>query len=210
MTAAAKPDPRLGLLRLEELYERHFRLGKRFYREPSRAVGWETCLYLWYFLADTRPRSILDMGAGLSTAVIRLYRQICQPHLVTWTTDHLKKWLAVAEIELIRDALPHDHMYLQEHLEHEDAISLVPPFPVIFFDLNGLDGRIERVDLVDRWLAPGGTLLLDDWHHSHYRIEMRAALEARGFAVESLPSTEDEFGRFLARATRIEDPDGAP
>ena len=192
MSQTTAPSPDL----LAGLYERHL---QRKGRRSQTAISLGAARALWRLLDGRAPGAVLELGSGFSSSVIRAWQR-AHPGAVVYTTDSEWKWLGVTLYELELEELDTSHML------HHDVFARLPGtqerFDLIFFDLADTDTRAQWAPRVVEWLRPAGLLVLDDWHMPHYRARVLPLLQERGFTVTPLPETTDEFGRYLATATR--------
>lgn len=148
-----------------------------------------------------RPCRVADLGSGLSSALLRALA----PHLglEVWTVDTEWKWLGTTLYELEREGLGTEHCH---HMDIVESLGkrLKGHFDVLFVDCGNMAYRLELAQRgrLDFWLAPGGLMLLDDWHTEHYHPTMTALLEKQGFVVKPCRGSKDVHGRFLAEARR--------
>lgn len=147
-----------------------------------------------------RPCRVADLGSGLSSALLRSLAQRIE--LDVWTVDTEWKWLGTTLAELEREGLSTEHCH---HIDIFDGLPrLKGYFDVVFVDCGNMAYRIElaKRGRLAYWLAPGGLMLLDDWHTEHYHPTMTALLEQQGFVVKPCRGSTDVHGRFLAEARR--------
>lgn len=183
---------------LPALYEGHF---GRNHRRPMTAISLQAAEWLWRTLDARRPARILELGSGFSSTLFRTWQQVCPPCDV-WTTDTEWRWLGATMGELELLGLDTSHCHHQDVFAHLPDAMLHGRFPFVFFDLDDTKTRLRWLSRVLNWLAPGGLLVLDDWHMDHYRLPAVHALDAAGFRFREVAETRDEFGRVLAVAER--------
>lgn len=188
---------------LAALTERFFALGAPpahdaarpwRYRRRVTSLGWPAVAYLGALVETHRPARILDLGSGLTSLVLRSLSAD------VWTTDTSPGWLTKTLLELQREGLSTDRCYTQATFEQDRASRLT--YDLISADIADTGFRRGLAPRLAGWLAPGGRIVLDDWHLPGYAEGMGAALRTLGFAVTAQPDTIDEFGRFVALATR--------
>lgn len=192
-------------------YERFFALGGPpandaarpwKYRRRETSLRLAGCLVLAKLVRERRPALALDLGSGLTTVLLRgMIREL--PEMRVVTTDLSRGWLETTRAELERERLPLADLYLHSEWERFDHVHR---FDLISVDIGNLTQRVEMAANLDRWLAPGGILVLDDWHMDEdgFPQRMTEALEALGFAITVRDDSIDEAGGFLATAERIQ------
>ena len=185
---------------LAAMRERHLSRNKR---RDTTAMGTEGAIVLLELVARgaaaRHPYRVADLGSGFSSAALRWLAT--QLPLEVWTVDTSARWLATTQDELRREGLELGRCY-----EFEPFAATAPAhhFDLLFVDIGPMPFRVGLAadGSLGRWLAPGGTIVLDDWHTEHYRIAMLPRLEAQGFTVTELPASRDTHGRYLASASR--------
>ena len=185
------------------VYERFFAEGRNSERpwhgrRECTSIGWPTIRWCAAWVQERRtPPRVLDLGSGLTTIVLHhLLRVGAITELLS--SDTSRQWLAKTQEELTRDGLNGGRLLLQNELER--LPDLGSRFDLIVLDLGTTMDRVRRLPQITTWLAPGGLILLDDWHMQPYRDLATVCLS--GFAIQPLSATRDEFGRFAATATR--------
>lgn len=187
-----------------EMRERHLKANNR---RDQTAMGIEGAVTLVAAVSAVAGRlgricRVADLGSGFSSALLRRLAQ--HVALEVWTVDTDWKWLGATLAELEWENVGTDHCH---HLDVFDAMTeLEGHFDVLFVDIGPTAVRVRLAERgrLGYWLAPGGLILLDDWHMPHYREAMQPALEAQGFAVKPCRGSQDRHGRYLAEARRIE------
>jgi hypothetical protein len=178
-------------------------------RRDCTAIGVAAAAWVWRACEREQARGaavafrVLELGSGFSSTVLRLWQQQAPPVTDVWTVDDEARWLATTRIELAGLGLPVDNLWDFAVLLAADPGAFAPGcFGLVFVDLDGTGTRVRHAEQFVKWTAPGGLLVLDDWHMAHYREPMTARLAALGLAVVPVPETTDAYGRYLAWARR--------
>lgn len=190
---------------VRKMYERFFRIHGApagsdrpwQYRRRETSLRLAGCLVLEQIVNERTPKRILDLGSGLTTHLLRNLAFPLQATVVTTDTD--RKWLNKTIDELHRDGWHSDSCYTQDEFEQHTW----PPFDLISVDCGNLTYRATLAPKLAEWCAPGGVLVLDDWHMEPYPQVMGDALRALGFDVTPRADSIDEAGGFLATAERV-------
>ncbi len=142
----------------------------------------------------------LDIGSGFSSVVLR---RLCGRGDVdvVYTLDTAPKWLQTTLYELEDLELNTEHCLDYGLFEQLQSVRM-RTFHLLLLDSASTEHRIEVLPIVTKWLAPQGTLVLDDWHMPHYTRHAVPLLNRLGFAITEHPETKDAHGRFLATAQR--------
>lgn len=184
-------------------------------RRDETASGLQTGWHLWERATQEAERlgrgiKILDLGSGYSSLVLRHWLQQQQRtgwsrgHEV-WTTDTEWRWLGATMFELELNGLDTAHCHHQALFEQLSPERIWDQFDLVFVDLDRLAERVRRAADISLWARPGALLILDDWHHQGYTVDMTAMLRGLGgFTVpEPIPTTMDHHGRYVAEVRRL-------
>lgn len=194
-------------LDVRALYDRFFELGGPpprhqdrpwAYRRRSTSLRLPGCLLVADLVRTRKPARVLDLGSGLTSVLLRSLAKHEAPDMCVVTTDLSPHWLAVTVKELIRDGLDYGRCYIQPDFE---ALTL-EPFDLITVDIGDTAYRYGSAEKIAGWVAPGGVIVLDDWHLHTYPDRMGEALARLGFDVTVHHGTLDQFGGKVATAER--------
>lgn len=183
---------------LRDVYDDYLRGRGDPHRQAMSAMGWESARYLERMLPEWKPSTVLDLGSGFTSVVLRRYMAAAKPQPLVVTVEQHPTFLEFTKRDCARFGLPSGQWYLLDEFKHKPA-----GFELVVLDLAGTDSRVELFPQVHEWLVRGGRLVLDDWHMAHYREGMEPLLRERGYILTTLETeTLDEFGRYLAVATK--------
>lgn len=184
---------------LEDVYEWHLEQSDR---RKNIAIGLDACRWLVDFCEQRSVESVLDCGSGMSTLAIRWWAEQADHAVTTVTTDHERRWLTKTRSECEELGLDTDHFYFHDCLfrEMHDEMEL-EEFDVVFMDLASPYRRIAEISRLD---GVTDCVVLDDWQFDDYRKIAGEEYRGRGYQIEVLSETEDEFGRLMALAERME------
>ena len=185
-------------LSLFEVY-RHYLKGRGDpHRQAQSAMGYESGKYLEKMLPEWGPATVLDLGSGFSSVVLRRYAARMKPTPQVVTVDQFDVFLRLTQRDCAELQLPDGSWHLLHEFKHTPA-----GFELVVLDLAGVMPRVRLFPQVDEWLVPGGRLVLDDWQMVDSRAGMEPLLKAHGYGLTVLESeTRDEFGRYLAVANK--------
>ncbi len=162
---------------------------------PNMAASWETLEWLWQTAMAIRPRSILDLGSGVSSAVLRSLPR----GPAVWTVDDDPNWLDRTFHFLSANRLNTSRMYpLQAFESHWPR----GEFDLVFYDLGSIRTRVERLAWAAARVAPSGAIILDDMHFPEVATAVAQCLSEYRWQVVPIFETIDSYGRFAALATR--------
>lgn len=153
-------------------------------------VSLETAALLSALIRAARPQSILDLGSGFSSFVVRE----AAPHDATiLSLDDSPEWLDKTRAYLALQGVPDSRLmtfddYTKSH--HEQ-------FALVFHDFGSMDTRERTIPWVLDRTRSGAICLFDGCHRTPYRYRLHEALRARGFTSYDLRRrTRDSYGRF--------------
>jgi len=160
---------------------------------PKMAISLELAIFLLAFCNLTRPRSVLDLGSGFSSFVLRLYQER-SPHQVTvCSVDDSQVWLSKTTTFLTNHGMPTESLIMWERFCAENR----ERFDLVLHDLGTFKMRIRTLGAALTRIAPGGFAILDDMHKLSYRRFVEKALRERNLTHFSLQAfTKDSIGRF--------------
>lgn len=156
---------------LDVQLERVSRLYRHYCKQVSpqdMAAAPATCAYLFDLCVKFQPRRVLDLGSGLSSAVLRKYQQEHDPACEIVSLDDDADWL-----ERTRDFLQHNEL-------STDGLALFAgtvdgKFDIVFHDLAGGKVREDVAATAMESLTPGGLIVLDDAHRHGEAYRLTAA-----------------------------------
>lgn len=154
-----------------------------------------TVAYLHHLCTVLRPNRVLDLGSGLSSAVLRKYQQEQNPSCEVVTVDDDSEWLEKTRKFLIDNELSAEQLCRPGDVKGE--------FDLVFHDMNGGEVRERAAAWAMRMARPGGVIVLDDAHR--HGDAYRKAAAAEGVDVYSLKSwTIDQMERHAALGIKSE------
>lgn len=162
------------------------------------AVSLPTAALLRCLCEHLRPRTILDLGSGFSSAVLRQYAQGAGNATVI-SVDDDAAWLGRTREYLERRGLPADRLFTWPDFRAEP----LQLFDFVFHDLGSVDTRRATLAAALDYVAPGGAAILDDLHKHRIESVARPIASAAGFKLVWVRElTLDEYGRFATWAQR--------
>lgn len=138
------------------------------------------------------------MGSGMTSMVLRSLGPEVGAEVTT--TDTSAHWLKVTRLELERDGLDSDRMYV--HDEFDRLGQLVGHFDLVCVDAGDTAFRVSQAPNIARWTAIRGLVVLDDYNLNNFGSRITQALDFYGFEVTPRPESLDEYGNMLATARR--------
>ena len=153
----------------------------------------QTCVMLMTLCAAFPAGRVMDLGSGISSYVLRLYKQQYQPGLTVHSIDTDAYWLNKSRDFVAQHGLDTEGFYLWD-----EAGELQEPCGLIFLDIQDYPKRQEFLPkILGRFCTPRTNILMDDMHWPRYRHAVSEFLWQRDFVHLSLEKeTRDEFGRY--------------
>jgi len=151
----------------------------------DHAVSPQTAAILRHVALTCSPGNILDLGSGLSTAILAA----AAPHaeLVSMDTDPV--WLA--------NTTGFDGVPKSQRVHMQLAAEPVGLFDLIFVDIANGTEREHWAHIGGEHLAPGGVIIFDDAQCESHRDTFRQVAAEQGLTLYSLHSlTNDAIGRW--------------
>lgn len=144
-----------------------------------------------------RPRHVLDLGSGFSSAVVRAHLSTGAAGHVT-SVDDDAAWLERTRAYLTGRRLPVDDLITYDAFRSAES----EPYDLVLHDLGSMETRADALSGVLDRCARGAVVLLDDVHKGPYREHVRRTLRARRLPYHNVhPLTYDHFGRFAFLVT---------
>ena len=141
------------------------------------------------------PQSVLDLGSGFSSYVVRRFAR--ESGAAVTSVDTSPEWLDRTGEFLAEEGLSTARLAVWSDFVNENTDT----FDLVLHDMGRKSQRSETFPQVLDLVEPGGHLLLDDMHKPHLQAYYRAALAARNVSSLSLRRlTLDRFGRYAALA----------
>lgn len=160
----------------------------------SMAVSLDLSVLMYALCRQLEPKSILDLGSGYSSAVLRYYAVNCPTVPKVVTVDDSSQWLKQTELFLSSHHLPTDCM-----IDWDSFSRLAPTqFDFIFYDLGHVrELRTKAFRQILQYAGPGGILVLDDMNFIGYRRYVKRILKKNRFESYSAEClAKDSIGRY--------------
>lgn len=161
--------------------------------EEAHAMSLEQAAFLLNLCKSMNPKSVVDLGSGFSSYVLRFYSRTSP--IEVYSVDDNAIWLEKSKHFLQAYNLDIDRMILAEDY-FTDPIKSVPD--LIYYDLGNMETRKYYLSKVlDFFSVNRDTLLIiDDIHKTDFRNYAIKTLKERSLTFYNLKkSTGDKFGR---------------
>lgn len=168
----------------------------------GHAASLELSLFLYRWCEQNQPKTIVDLGSGFTSYVLRLYKKN-HPGTDVTSVDDDANWFKKTEQFLVRQGVDTTQLELWDVFQHTPK-----KFDLVLYDLGRIPTRIANVDKPFDFIADGGVMVMDDIHFdatysAKYKIPppylgdvLYDAIKRHG--VNSLllkDQTIDDFGR---------------
>lgn len=148
----------------------------------SMAASEEISHFLASVCESLEPTSVLDLGSGFSSFVLRHYD--CE----VWSVDDDEAWLDKTKVFLAEYGLPTQNLLLLGDLDWSQQ------HDVVFHDIGSIALRKKLLLQAFAATRPGGLLILDDIHKIDLLQLVNKEFDVPRFSLRKW--TEDEYGRF--------------
>jgi len=152
------------------------------------ALSLETAALIWSLCNTRKPTSLLDLGSGFSSYVLRRWAHQAEDLVTVGSVDDDEVWLYKAEEFCREQEVPGGNFATWDAFKETNL-----RFDFIVYDLGRMKTRFENIGNALNLLKPGGLVVIDDMHKFNYSNEVRRVLAERGMsAVDMKLATIDE------------------
>jgi predicted O-methyltransferase YrrM len=160
------------------------------------ALSLETGALIYTLCESTQPKTLVDLGSGFSSYVVRSWRKqsiSCQD-CELWSVDDNPSWLLRAKEFCREQDVPVDNFEAWEQFEKSH---LEPTFDIVVYDLGSMQMRFHTIERALKLCKPGGLFIIDDAHKNFYRNEVTRVCAEKNVPLESMQElTTDRIGRY--------------
>lgn len=192
----------------QELMDKYL---KEFNQRPGNASSLEQCCFLKYIIENSKLKTFLDTGSGISTVFLRKYKS--QEH-VTHTYESKKIWIEQVKFFLNLYNLDDEniyHVFDNNNKIKREFIDNSLKYDFIYHDLGNIEERIETLPVIINKLNVNGYILFDDMHFADQLSDdvnlNKAVFNLVGNDqfefIDTKPHTLDVFGRFAYMFKRL-------
>ncbi len=161
------------------------------------AASLESSAFLYSMARTMQPQTIVDLGSGFSSLVLRRYAAEASNNPVIWSVDDHGGWLEKTAEFLQYMECPSDNLLEWPNTSTIDDIK----FDLIFHDMGNMNTRADALPWVTDHLSERGYVILDDMHKSEYRKKALSHMQQADVECYSLRAlTHDYLGRFAVMA----------
>ena len=163
------------------------------------ALSLETAALIWTLCSERLPGSIVDLGSGYSSFVVRNWVKASGHRPVVWSVDDDARWLQRSRQYCEERGVDASNFTTWDVFRHTPL-----KFDLILYDLGRMPVRFENVGRALDLCSPSGIVVVDDMHKFNYHKEVERVLAEKGFTgVDMRESTTDAHeGRHCWLATR--------
>lgn len=182
---------------LAPLYK-DYAFGESPVSTPGMAASFETLILLFCLCQYRNPRSILDLGSGISSAAFRKWRQATSSSATIVSVDSSVDWLEKSRTFCAGQLGESD-----DFVVWGDPAVARNSYDVILFDIDMATNRKLFFDDVFTKLAgPGALIVVDDMHKPVMQVELPKYLQSIAHKQHDITKyTYDCFSRY---ATLVE------
>ena len=160
--------------------------------KAAHALSLPTAIFLRVFCRSVKPKSVLDLGSGFSSFVLRTYAE--GERAPVTSVDDNDSWRARTAQFLESRGVAADPLMSWEEFQRAPSAR----YDLIFHDLGSMGTRRQALPLVlELARASAGVVVLDDLHKTSYHEEVSQLLGQHGYRHYDLrPYTLDDYGRY--------------
>jgi SAM-dependent methyltransferase len=161
------------------------------------ALSLETSALAWVLCNQRRPTSVLDLGSGFSSYVLRRAAQnIGCP--VVWSVDDDEAWLPKSREFCEKQGVRTDNFVPWSTFKDSDL-----RFDLVIYDLGRMPARFANLVQGLGFMKPGGCVIIDDMHKFNYhKTVVKTLIELGLTGTDMRASTTDKHeGRHCWLAT---------
>ena len=170
---------------------------KKYVNEISvaeMAVSYQLSVFILAYCLEYHPKTLLDLGSGFSSFVLRLYQAKIEPSAIVHSIDDDRQWLERTKNYLKQHQLNTENV---DHVDDLSASALHDFFDLVLLDLNFIEKRRDYIGYAIQKLKPPGILLIDDVHKVEFLREVKSSAKKGGHTLYNIKKeTFDQFGRF--------------
>jgi predicted O-methyltransferase YrrM len=167
-----------------KVYEKYIESG---ISTKGMAASLEALEYIVQHCKDNSPKSILDLGSGISSAC--LAKQKFDAKLVT--CDDSSEWLEQTKKFFTSSRIKKHDMHVWSDFKGSNQ----EKFDFIFYDLGRIPVRLENMRDVFEMVSTDGYIFVDDVHKGPVRELSEQLAEVLNFELVG-QCDKDEFGRY--------------
>jgi predicted O-methyltransferase YrrM len=194
--AALREYPRLAG-DIEAEVRPHYELYTARFNAAWMAISLELSVFLLALCRLLRPRRLVDLGSGFSSALLRRHQREATPTPEVWSVDLSPKWLEMTRQVLCWQGLSTDHL-----ATWRDFAAQAPGgFDLVVHDLGSVLTRRRTLRRVLDLTARGGVVVIDDANYGGVRRHAARMLRRRGIEHHLVGgATRDRYGRYALLA----------
>lgn len=155
------------------------------------ALSIETCAYVWWLCDQLEARSVVDMGSGFSSYVLRRYAANAPYPVEFASVDDDPGWMAKTVAYLDRQAIPSTNLHTPEEWAALDG-----RYDMIVYDFSGGPARNEWMQPAVEHVTPKGVVVFDDAQNPLHHIHMCEVAQGRLTLLDLYYQTLDQVGRW--------------
>jgi predicted O-methyltransferase YrrM len=163
------------------------------------ALSLETAALIWTLCDDRLPRTIVDLGSGYSSFIIRNWMKISGHQSIIWSVDDDVTWLQKSLQYCEKQNVDTSNFTTWDLFK-----PTLLKFDMVIYDLGRMPVRFENVRSALDLCSPYGIVVIDDMHKFNYHNEVKCALAEKGFTGVDMKelTTDAHEGRHCWLATR--------
>ncbi|MFW9843136.1 MAG: hypothetical protein ACFFEV_01025 [Candidatus Thorarchaeota archaeon] len=162
------------------------------------ALSLQASVFMSVLCKITKPKNILDLGSGFSSATFRIYAETVDSKPDIWSIDDSPEWLGKTGEFLTSHNLEVGNLLTWEEFLSQNQDT----FDFVLHDMGTMKTREALVPEILSLVSEKGIVFLDDIHKNNYRKSAKRVVKERGLIYHNLKYyTVDKFNRYCALVT---------
>jgi predicted O-methyltransferase YrrM len=163
------------------------------------ALSLETAALIWVLCEERKPSSVLDLGSGFSSFVIRSWAKQNATSLPVWSVDDDTSWLQRSKLFCEEQGVGTTNFATWVDFQREQT-----QFDLVIYDLGRMQCRSKNLVRALNFRSPDGVVVVDDMHKFNYAKEVRQAIGDLGLVGTDMreATTDAHEGRHCWLVTK--------
>jgi predicted O-methyltransferase YrrM len=154
------------------------------------ALSLETAAVIWVLCELRQPKSIIDLGSGFSSFVVRKWVQERSKSSTVTSVDDDELWLMKSSQYCHDSGIKNIDRF--EYWKTFKSQTNNGKFDLILYDLGRMKVRFENINFSLNLCADDGIVVIDDMHKFNYAIEVKRVVNELGFVACDLKNVSTD------------------
>lgn len=141
------------------------------------ALSLETSALVWVLCDEMRPKTVVDMGSGFSSFVVREWAKEQDYAVEVWSTDDDLFWVEQSRKFCEQQGVSTENFSFWSDFPTSNK------FDFILYDLGRMPARNANLTASLDMINPGGVVVIDDCHKFNYSKHVSSSVADRGMTL---------------------------